>query len=270
MKKQKEDLAKIQMMANSIKQQPNQANEIIDSQSTGIIQYKNGNKSIKIIKKIIQNENLQPIFMQYDISKKLHHLNILKTFGLFFGDDKSPSSILLEYCPNNLDEAIKKKKLSKVQRVYSIYQIAEFMKYVHSCSNAHINLSPSSIFIAEDGTIKICIFNISNSIEFVAPEIKDGKQFDEKADVFSFGTIVFFILSEGQLPGSNDLTHFSLLAQQLLEACFEAEPSNRPNFALICQILEENKFNLASLSEKEIQEISEMIRNYKTRILGDL
>lgn len=43
---------------------------------------------------------------------------------------------------------------SKVQLAYSIYQIADRMKYIHSQKVVHLNLKPTNIFILEDGTIK--------------------------------------------------------------------------------------------------------------------
>lgn len=39
----------------------------------------------------------------------LDHLNILKAYGIFLSDEENPPSILHEYCPENLEQAIKKK-----------------------------------------------------------------------------------------------------------------------------------------------------------------
>ena len=62
----------------------------------------------------------------------LNHPNMLKTHVLFINDDSLPPSILLEYRPFSIKKAINDKTLSKVQKSFIIYQIAEGMKYIHS------------------------------------------------------------------------------------------------------------------------------------------
>ena len=99
----------------------------------------NNGKIIKVAKKVIyvlkvmKNKNithkqLQHYIAEYEIKNALHHPNILKTYGIFYGNEELAASILLEYCPMNLDEAIKNKRLSKIERVCLIYEIASGLK----------------------------------------------------------------------------------------------------------------------------------------------
>lgn len=248
------------------------------SQIFEIIEIKEEATISKFFKKKLENISNEKINQFINEYKILQHPNILEFQCIFYGNKQFPASILFEFCPNNLEQAIAKKLLSKVQTVYSIYQISEIMNYLHSRKIIHGNLNPSNIYISDDFTIKIFDFGIARTItnqnksnqnksqEFIAPEILKGEQFDESADIYSFGVISYFILSGGNLPSFGNSTDFELLAQQLFEACIETESENRPSFSMICNILEENEFKLISMTQQENEELIKMIHNYKSLI----
>lgn len=287
---------------DKLKEQLNNKNETFDSQS--IRNYKvienigngNGNKVIKIaltfyvLKEIniknVSSENLDNLINEYKRLDALDHLSILKIQGTFFHDDKIQPSILIEYCQMNLEQAIKSKAFSNPQRVFVIYQIAEGMKYAHFNKIIHRNLKPTNILILKDNIVKICDFGIAHLMsakdqilsrgndtqKFMAPELINDEKYNEKADVYSFGIIVYFILSNGELPIFDKKGKlvippiFQLLAQQLLEVCCDVKSGNRPSFETICDTLNENDFDLISLNQQEMQETVNMIKNYKSRI----
>ena len=205
-------------------------------------------------------ENLQSLIDEYKIMKKLNHPNILKPYEIIINDEKLPNSILFEYCPMNLEEAVKKGKITKVQQSFIIYQIAEGMKYIHSCKIIHQNLKPSNILISEDGIIKISGFeNVKSTIEK-----------ETMIDIYSFGEIVYFILSGGEFPENgkeSDLKSFHILAQQLMHACWEDDIDCKLSFGIIIDVLGKNDFNLNSLSQQEDQQLLQMITQYKSKVL---
>lgn len=113
--------------------------------------------------------------------------------------------------------------------------------------------------------------------KFMAPEMINEENYTEKVDVYSFGVLVYFILSGGELPNIKikDIcagktapfpSSFVLLVQQLIEACWLFDPRERPSFQIICQILEENNFDLLGLEESECQEVIGYINQYKAKI----
>ena len=106
------------------------------------------------------SQDIQRLIDEFDIMVTLHHPNILKVHGKFISDENQQNpSILLEFCPFNLEQKIKKENISKVQQVFWIYQIAEGMKYIHSRKIIHHNLKPSNILVSEKGIIKISDFD---------------------------------------------------------------------------------------------------------------
>ena len=269
-----------QILSNAQQQRFIYPFENIDTESIGSIekvgeiQNSSERKSIKVLiqkvyelkeisDKNFKKENLQRLLDEFEIMNMLHHPNIQKAHRLIIDDKKLPPSILLEYFPLNLEEVMKKKMLSKVQQVFSIYQIAEAMKYIHSRKIVHQNLNPSNIHISEDGIIKIGGFENSQIIT------NDEEQSKEMDDVYSFGVISYFILSGGEIPevkNETSLKEFPLLAQQLIGACWFDDIESRPTFEIICEVLEKNNFNLTSLSQQEINEVSQMINQYKKQV----
>ena len=124
-------------------------------------------KELYVLKELyeIDHENLKKFMQEYELLRMLNHPNILKAYGIFLSNEKMPPSILLEHCMYDIGKAIKKKSLTNIKIIYSIYQIAEGMKYIHFRKIIHRDLKPSNILICNDGTIKICDFGISKYME---------------------------------------------------------------------------------------------------------
>lgn len=246
--REKEQVAPLQREIQTIKIDEN--HEKIED-----IGFNTNGKVMKVIKKdiyalktinISNPNNVQLFKNESAILSKYNHPNILKIFNIESNsNDRNSLSILYEYCPLNLDKAIKTKKLNKVQISCLFYQIVEGMKYIHSLRIIHRNLKPTNILIDKDGIAKIGDIGVSilfttidETQKFMAPEIINNEEFDEKIDVYSFGVLAYFILNNGdiqnikirdiclgkaiQIPSS-----FNVLAQQLIAACLSIESKNR-------------------------------------------
>ena len=151
------------------------------------------------------------------------------------------------------------------------------------------DLKPTNILIATDGTIRISDFGISklmspkeqNSIvgtlTFMAPEILNEEDYDEKVDVYSFGVLVFFVLSGGQMPiikmreqmrgkKAEIPSIFTTFAKDLINSCWNFDPKDRPSFSEICKLMNEKCHMLLDISNTEISELNRLIQNHKSRI----
>ncbi|KAK8892330.1 hypothetical protein M9Y10_029556 [Tritrichomonas musculus] len=237
-------------------------------------------------------EKQQKFIQEYEKLNMLNHPNIIHTLGICMcGDSEMPPSILLEFCPINLQQAVKNSTLSKVDIAKYVYQIAEGMKYVHKCCLIHRDLKPSNILIGKDGLIRISDFGISKLMtteeqsttlgsgtqKFMAPEILNEKEYDYKADVYSFGVLLFFILTGGELPKitviqvgngikakiSLTINHFS---SSLINNCWNLDPKSRPSFEKICESIEINNYKVVELSISEVTEVRKFVEEHKKRI----
>jgi serine/threonine protein kinase len=141
------------------------------------------------------------------------------------------------------------------------------MKYVHSKGIIHQDLKPGNIFIMKQGDAVIGDFGISRhereevtpeagTARYSAPELfLDNGVITPKADVFSFGSILFEILTgnpvfpvlqppleiinavrTGQMKGIPG--NCGAFMQDLIPRCWSTKPEDRPSFGTILQDVE--------------------------------
>lgn len=85
-------------------------------------------------------------------------------------------------------------------------EIVLAIRYIHSKGILHRDLKPENVFIASDDTIKLGDFGLSRVVDdtasticgtpaYMAPEIVVNKLYDEKADVWSLGVILYELIT---------------------------------------------------------------------------
>lgn len=214
-------------------------------------------------------DKLKRFISEYDFLSSFDHPNIIKTFGFFPGDEKHDPSIILEYCPYNLKNCVKKLKDEERSRI--IIQICDAMKFIHMHGIIHRDLKPENILLDSEKNVKLSDFGISKLIDlgtqftsmtqmagtlnFMAPELIRAKDYDEKVDVYSFGVVVYIILMKGEYPNINvfdvyegkkaeipkEISEFS---RNLIDKCWSSNPQDRPSFAQIYDSIKNNYFSL--------------------------
>ena len=94
------------------------------------------------------------------------------------------------------------------------------------------------------------------TINFMAPEILLQKEsYNEKVDVYSFGNLVHFILTDGKVPQINMIQvsqgikapipkSINKFSNDLISKCWSFDPKDRPSFTEIVDTIVKNKFQL--------------------------
>ena len=171
--------------------------------------------AIKILdRKLSKNEEYIKRFKrEVEISKTLSHPNIVKIIS--YGTDKGRYYIVYEYLEGlTLDRYIKSKKL-QIDEIEDItLQILNGLSYAHSKNIIHRDIKPSNIMISGNGKIKILDFGIARassrstitktgmfmgSPHYISPEQADSKKLDYRTDIYSFGVVIYELLT-GKVP----------------------------------------------------------------------
>lgn len=97
---------------------------------------------------------------------------------------------------------------------------------------------------------------IKGCLEFMAPELFQRKNgYNEKVDVYSFGVLIYFIVSKGEYPVVNiaDIVlgkqfpipnTFNKITKTIIQSCISQSPDDRPSFDDLYCTLTKNKYLL--------------------------
>jgi len=147
---------------------------------------------------------------------RLHHPYILDVYD-FSGPQAQPSYLVTEFIRGLTLRAFAEQHPFDPPELAAacLLPIAEALQHAHAAGVVHRDLKPENIMVREDGVVKLTDFGIAALLDpdekftvtgsilgspaHLAPETIEGKPVDPRADLFSFGTILYW-LSCGKLP----------------------------------------------------------------------
>lgn len=117
---------------------------------------------------------------------------------------------LTQYIPSSCENTTKCQKMAHLQLIKNIiWQVARGIEEVHNLGYAYIDLKPSNVLIAHNGSIKLCDFglviplgsidcSICGTPQYMAPERLSNKRtnnpVDSAVDVWSLGVLAYQLL----------------------------------------------------------------------------
>ncbi|HEY9720017.1 MAG TPA: serine/threonine-protein kinase, partial [Trichormus sp.] len=190
--------------------------------------------AIKLLHAFLQeSEELMKRFRrETELTARLQHPNLAVIYDSGALSNGQPY-IAMEYLQGvTLEEVIaSEKRVSVARTVKIVAQICDALNYAHKAGVIHRDLTPRNIFVLEDDSIKIIDFGLafcfdgSRSLtspgdiigtpQFMSPEQCRGEPVDRRADIYSVGLIMQYMLS-GVKPVDGDNV-FQVVAKQVNE-----------------------------------------------------
>ena len=227
-----------------------------------------------------QNSKVTPMFSPFPaecaVMKEFRHPNIV----MFYGAVVEPPNycLVLEFCSRgSLWELLHKQEL-KMEWPFKkklALDVAKGVHYLHSMDppKLHRDLKSLNVVIDQACNAKLADFGWTRAkgkrmttkigtYQWMAPEVIVGVKYTEKADVFSYGIILWEIatrdppylgidgaevsrkvVNEDYRPIIPRSLRCPKPFQDLMERCWDREPSNRPTFDSVIDELNAMKFD---------------------------
>ena len=197
------------------------------------------------------------------------HPNIIPLLGVTHSSDGFFVFICKELADKSLYQYLheEKKEPSLQQSTSWAMQIARAMQHIHQHGVVHRNLKSESILLFEkEDILKLSSFRCARELErtttisgpisalrWMAPEFHDIQpKANQRCDVFSYGMVLYEIFAH-EIPFSDLESYGAMFAihkkerppippeaplyiQQLIRACWEHDPQDRPTFEKILQV----------------------------------
>jgi serine/threonine protein kinase len=228
--------------------------------------------------------------------------SVIKFYGMTRDPETEDYIMVLKYADNGslrnyLDKSYNKLKWNN--KIKYLLEIARGLDYIHKEDYIHQDLHSGNILmtllnmrIADMGLCKPADYNKSEStknniygvLPYIAPEILRGQSYDESTDIYSFGIIMYEMISG--LPPYYDISHDRNLAikicqglrprfnvkvpqliVRLIKRCLDANSLNRPTASETCNILKkwlDSLNNNQTELQRQIKEAEEINNNILT------
>lgn len=230
-------------------------------------------------------------------ASSLNHPNICTIYEI--NDDENTPFIAMEYIEGEtLEKIIRKKGLNFQQILDIVTQVVAALKEAHAAKVVHRDIKPENIMIRPDGLVKVLDFglakltknisvsdalnskastityNITNpglvigTVNYMSPEQAQGKDVDTRTDIFSFGVVLYEMLT-GKLPfeGENGV--------DVLGSILHKEPVPPSQFIPGIPLELENLISKALQKDREeryqtIEEILGQLKDFDKKLDFDL
>ena len=143
---------------------------------------------------------------EIEIQSHLRNRNILRLYGYFY--DAKRIYLILEYSPGGelYKKLTHKGRFSERTSARYISDLALALDYCHKKHVIHRDIKPENLLIGAHSEIKIADFGWSvhaptsrrntlcGTLDYLPPEMVEGREHDEKVDIWSLGVLLFEFL----------------------------------------------------------------------------
>ncbi|XP_050334884.1 fibroblast growth factor receptor homolog 1 [Bactrocera neohumeralis] len=249
--------------------------------------------AVKMVKDEHTDADMASLVREMEVMKMIgKHINIINLLGCC--TQNGPLWVIVEFAPHgNLKDFLKKNRplfvgspslprssegledmpqLTEKNLVSFAFQIARGMEYLASRRCIHRDLAARNVLVSDDYVMKIADFGLARDIQdteyyrkntngrlpikWMAPESLQDKFYDSQSDVWSFGVLLWEIMTFGDQPypsimSAEELYSYLITGQRmekparcslniymLMRQCWHFDANVRPTFGEIVENLD--------------------------------
>ena len=170
--------------------------------------------------KVANADRKQRFIQEAQSASALNHPNIVTIYDI--NEENGVDYMVMEFIAGKtLDATIPRQGMRLGEALKIAIPVADGLAKAHSAGIIHRDVKPSNIMVANDGRVKILDFGLAKLIEvavgpgdetrterpqtekgailgtisYMSPEQAEGKKLDVRSDIFSFGAVLYEMLT---------------------------------------------------------------------------
>nr|CAD2144695.1 unnamed protein product [Meloidogyne enterolobii] len=230
-----------------------------------------GAKLVVAVKTLRDSEavtNQKSFLSEARLMRKLRHENVVRMFGVAVYEH--PMMIVMELCTGgSLLHQLRARQTSLEEKYRWGFEAAKGLDYINSMGYVHRDIAARNCLLTESTTLKIADFGLTLKtkqvqmeslgkvpVKWLAKETLELGIYNAHTDVWSYGVLCWEIYSNGKepYPGMSNMqarAHILLHGYrmpipvgtprkiaQLITSCWNGNPSERPHFKEIVEMLQ--------------------------------